>query len=195
MLLFLCTAFTYFFYQVVLFEDRRSFVPCVVFGVLAAYTHHLGPIFLAATITAGLLCRGSADAFRMGVKATILIGVLYVPWCFILPVQAIVETSMGARRLPGFGDLTTFLDVLNPASHGFLLPHPPTTLLDANFDDKTIDAAIGTGGAAAGEPALVTGGSAIVRDTPFSTPGLELTHESAGAPPSGSGSQTRQQSE
>jgi hypothetical protein len=49
------------------------------------------------------------------------------------------------------------------------------TYLEADFDDKTIDAPIGTGGAAAGEPAEVDPTiTAIVRDTPMTTPCLEL---------------------
>jgi len=48
-------------------------------------------------------------------------------------------------------------------------------LLEATFDDKTIDAPIGTGGAGAGEPIAVGSGvTAIVRDAPFATPSLEI---------------------
>lgn len=47
-------------------------------------------------------------------------------------------------------------------------------LLDAGFDDKTIDAPIGTGGAAVGEPTLVSYATAIVRSSPFISPSLEI---------------------
>ena len=47
-------------------------------------------------------------------------------------------------------------------------------LLDANFDDKTIDAPIGIGGAAVGEPVYVWNVTAIVRDSPMSSPSLEI---------------------
>jgi hypothetical protein len=47
-------------------------------------------------------------------------------------------------------------------------------LLDADFDDKTINAPIGTGGAAVGEPSLVTDVTAIVRGSPFTSPSLEI---------------------
>jgi hypothetical protein len=47
-------------------------------------------------------------------------------------------------------------------------------LLQADFDDKTIDSPIGTGGAAAGEPARVWNVTAFVRDAPLSSPSLEL---------------------
>jgi hypothetical protein len=48
------------------------------------------------------------------------------------------------------------------------------TYLEALFNDKTIDAAIGTGGAVLGEPIAISYGDATVRSTPFETPGLEL---------------------
>jgi hypothetical protein len=47
-------------------------------------------------------------------------------------------------------------------------------LLQADFDDKTIDAPIGTGGAAVGEPDQVFYVTAIVRDTPMVSPSLEI---------------------
>jgi hypothetical protein len=48
-------------------------------------------------------------------------------------------------------------------------------LLNATFDDKTIDAQIGMGGAAVGEPSSMDANmQAIVRAAPFSTPCLEV---------------------
>jgi len=49
------------------------------------------------------------------------------------------------------------------------------TLLDADFDDKTVGDPIGVGGAVLGEPIEVVTShiSAIVQDTPFDTPCLE----------------------
>jgi YVTN family beta-propeller protein len=50
-----------------------------------------------------------------------------------------------------------------------------TVYLQADFDDKEIDAPIGTGGAAVGEPVYVGSQiTAIVRDEPFPTPSLEI---------------------
>lgn len=47
--------------------------------------------------------------------------------------------------------------------------------LDATFDDQTIDAPIGTGGAALGEPIFVEPEvTAIVRAAPFASPSLEV---------------------
>lgn len=47
--------------------------------------------------------------------------------------------------------------------------------LDATFDDKTVDAPIGTGGAAVGEPVNVDATvTATVRSGPFATPCLEI---------------------
>ena len=52
---------------------------------------------------------------------------------------------------------------------------PGLTLLSANFDDKAIDQPIGIGGASVGEPVQVDGNVvAIVRDTPTTTPSLEI---------------------
>lgn len=47
-------------------------------------------------------------------------------------------------------------------------------LLDADFDDKTVDSPIGIGGAAAGEPVYIWNITAIVRDSPMSSPSLEI---------------------
>ncbi len=56
------------------------------------------------------------------------------------------------------------------------------TLLDASFDDKTVDAPIGTGGPDLGEPIEVHAGlSATVRDEPFATPALEIVRVSEGS--------------
>jgi hypothetical protein len=53
------------------------------------------------------------------------------------------------------------------------------TYLEATFDDKTIDAPIGTSGAAAGEPAWLEGPcTATVRSAPFNTPCLEIEQAS-----------------
>jgi len=50
-----------------------------------------------------------------------------------------------------------------------------TSLLVADFDDKTIDAPIGTGGAAVGEPVyMYPPDIGIVRDNPMTTPSLEI---------------------
>jgi hypothetical protein len=54
-------------------------------------------------------------------------------------------------------------------------------LLTAHFDDKTIDDAVGTGGAAAGEPVAVDPAvTATVRSAPCPTPSLELADNSDG---------------
>jgi hypothetical protein len=56
------------------------------------------------------------------------------------------------------------------------------TLLDADFDDKTVDFPIGLGGADSGEPLDVDSGmAATVRYMPFASPCLEIkrTHEGA----------------
>ncbi|MHC4970477.1 MAG: hypothetical protein ACYTF4_17945, partial [Planctomycetota bacterium] len=60
-----------------------------------------------------------------------------------------------------------------------------STLLEADFDDKTIDAPIGTGGAAVGEPVSVSPNIiATVRAAPFATPSLEIV-DNNDDPPSG----------
>lgn len=51
------------------------------------------------------------------------------------------------------------------------------TILDCNFDAKTVDAPIGEGGAAAGEPVSRGEVPAFVRAQPFPTPSLELTED------------------
>ncbi len=55
-------------------------------------------------------------------------------------------------------------------------------LLEADFDNQLLDAPVGTGGAAVGEPvsfgAQIT---AIVRAAPFTTPSLEITDNSSGS--------------
>lgn len=51
------------------------------------------------------------------------------------------------------------------------------TILDCNFDDKTVDAPIGAGGAAVGEPVSLGEVPAIVRGAPLPTPCLELTED------------------
>jgi len=51
-------------------------------------------------------------------------------------------------------------------------------LLDATFDDKTVDAPIGTGGALVGEPVSISPGiDVIVRDGVFVTPSLEIADQ------------------
>jgi hypothetical protein len=47
--------------------------------------------------------------------------------------------------------------------------------MTATFDDKAIDEPIGTGGPAVGEPSLLENLTAVVRDTPFATPCLEIS--------------------
>lgn len=49
------------------------------------------------------------------------------------------------------------------------------TILDADFDDKTVGLPIGTGGAALGEPMLVSSTiSAVIQDLPLATPNLKI---------------------
>jgi len=66
-------------------------------------------------------------------------------------------------------------------------PAAGQVILDADFDDKTVDVPIGTGGAAAGEP-ISTGEpnvTTFVRSSPFATPSLEIADASSvtsGAP-------------
>jgi hypothetical protein len=62
---------------------------------------------------------------------------------------------------------------------GFLLVTAPvgaqSVILDADFDDKTVDMPVGTGGPDVGEPTDYDGDlMGFVRSTPFATPSLEL---------------------
>jgi hypothetical protein len=60
------------------------------------------------------------------------------------------------------------IPVLAPAQTEFIL-------LDADFDDKTVDMPIGTGGPDAGEPISIDGDiSTMVRENLFATPSLEI---------------------
>lgn len=55
-------------------------------------------------------------------------------------------------------------------------------LLQADFNNKTVDEAIGEGGPSVGEPVDVSPAvTAIVRDSPFPTPCLEITDDSSGS--------------
>ena len=66
-----------------------------------------------------------------------------------------------------------FVDDIFVADHG-----PPVYHVRANFNYKTIDAPIGTGGPEIGEPISVdTTISAIVRDNPLFTPALDITDQ------------------
>lgn len=54
-----------------------------------------------------------------------------------------------------------------------------TTALECHFDGEPLDAEIGTGGAAVGEPWTLGGAPAIVRSAPFATPSLEIGDDSS----------------
>jgi hypothetical protein len=57
--------------------------------------------------------------------------------------------------------------------------HAEEAYMNVTFDDKTIDAPIGTGGPAVGEPSSVDQYvTAVVRATPFATPCLEISNTS-----------------
>lgn len=59
---------------------------------------------------------------------------------------------------------------------------PGTLLLDANFNDKPLDAPIETGGPTLGEPIDLSAGlNAIVRAAPFASPSLHLSQASGGS--------------
>ena len=51
------------------------------------------------------------------------------------------------------------------------------TVLDADFDDKTIDLPIGLGGAIVGEPMSITGTTAFVKEWPLTTPNLKINDD------------------
>jgi hypothetical protein len=79
---------------------------------------------------------------------------------------------------------------LIPITAAVLALVAPTTwagdvaLLDATFDDKTVGAPIGTGGAALGEPISVSFGiDAVVRDGIFDTRSLEIADEATSGTP------------
>lgn len=73
------------------------------------------------------------------------------------------------RPLPSHVVAVVAACFLAPAARG------AETVLDADFDDKTVGLPIGTGGAAVGEPMLVSSTiSAVIQDLPLPTPNLKI---------------------
>lgn len=71
---------------------------------------------------------------------------------------------------------------LSFASAVFAGAGPNLVLLDANFNDRPLNAQIGTGGAVVGEPVSLSGGlSAVVTPVPLPTPSLRLSQASTGS--------------
>jgi Dolichyl-phosphate-mannose-protein mannosyltransferase len=130
MLVFLIAAFTYCMFMVGLFDDRRYRIPACLFGILAVYTSHLAIPCIFATLVAVVLARRIRQTLVHALTVGLILFVAYIPWLLVLPIHFVVEAQLQARYFPGVGDIATFLDLLNPYSHGFSRLKPPPGPLD-----------------------------------------------------------------
>lgn len=86
--LFVCA---YLSYRIISGDDRiRNFVCIVLFGVMAAYTHHYGLVtsgILLAVTFFGYFLRNKGKSWVRGVICLAAYIVLYLPWLFVLLKQ------------------------------------------------------------------------------------------------------------
>jgi hypothetical protein len=119
MLMFLCTAFTYCYFRLSIYEEPRYLGWSVMLGTFSLYTNYLAGIFMTATIAAGLLC-GSSRSRIVSLQMLLAIGVLCAPLLIILPLQT--ATAMALGQFGHFANHLSIQDLLtliSPYSRGY----------------------------------------------------------------------------
>ena len=91
MLMFVCTAFSYFYFKFVISGEKIYWTLSLPTGIAAVYTHHLALMYVPCAIVAGFLVKANRQTGLYALLLGAIIAASYIPWAIILPFQTIIK--------------------------------------------------------------------------------------------------------
>ena len=124
MMVFLCSLFSYLFFRLVVFSERKYFPHVVLAGILALYTNNVSLLCIGAALAAGVLAKPNRANLFTAVKLALILAVVCVPWAIVMPIQiAHTRTAVDMFKQSNLWSITEapigkFLALLNPYPSG-----------------------------------------------------------------------------
>jgi len=124
MLVFFCSLFSYLFFRLIVFSERRYFPYVVLVGVLALYTNNIALMWVGAALAAGVLAKPTRVNLLRAVKLGLLLAVGWVPWAIVMPIQIVhSKAAVQMFKQSSLWSITgvpigKFLALLNPHPSG-----------------------------------------------------------------------------
>ena len=152
MLVFLCSLFSYLFFRLVVFDERRYFPYVALVGILALYTNNIALMCIGAAVAAGVLAKRTRANLLTAAKLGLILAVGWIPWAIVMPIQ-IVHTTVSVRIFEqSLWSITEvpvgkFLALLNPHPSGLDGPGYGGTL---RWDYRCARGFVGLAGPVAG---------------------------------------------
>jgi len=122
MLVFFCSLFSYLFFRLVVFGERRYFPYAALVGILAVYTNNVALMYLVAAVAAGLLAKPSRANLLVAAKLGLILAVGWIPWAIVMPIQ--IVHSMAAVQMFKQSSLWSIVEVPIGKFLAVLNPHP-----------------------------------------------------------------------
>jgi hypothetical protein len=91
MLMFVCTAFSYFYFKFVISGEQIYWTLSLPTGIAAVYTHHLALMYVPCAILAGFLVKANRQTGLYALLLGAIIAASYIPWSIILPFQTVIK--------------------------------------------------------------------------------------------------------
>jgi hypothetical protein len=123
-LVFFSSLFSYLFFRLIVFGERKYFPYVALVGVLAIYTNDIALMSLAAAAAAGVLARPTRANLLTAAKLGFILAVAWIPWAVVMPIQ--IVHSLAAVQMFKQSNLWPiteapvgkFLALLNPYPSG-----------------------------------------------------------------------------
>ncbi len=120
MLMFICTAFSYFYFKFVISGERLYWILSLPAGIAAIYTHHLALMYVPCAILAGFLVKANRRTASYALLLGAIIAVSYIPWAIILPFQTIIKQFQYHYHSLGDVSPAMILSLINPYPVGVI---------------------------------------------------------------------------
>ncbi len=122
MVVFFCSLFSYLFFRLVVFGERRYFSYVALVGVLAIYTNNVALMCIVAAVSAGLLAKPTRANLLVAAKLGLILAVAWIPWAIVMPIQTV--HSMAAVQMFKQSSLWSITQMPVGKFLALLSPHP-----------------------------------------------------------------------
>jgi uncharacterized membrane protein len=129
MLMFVCTAFSYFYFKFVISGEKIYWTLSFPTGIAAVYTHHLALMYVPCAIVAGFSLKADRQTGLYALWLGAIIALSYIPWAIILPFQTIVKQFQYHYHSLGDISAALILSLINPYPVGVIYSGLDNTFL------------------------------------------------------------------
>ena len=129
MLMFVCTAFSYFYFKFVISGEKIYWTLSLPTGIAAVYTHHLALMYVPCAIVAGFLLKADRQTGLYASWLGAIIALSYIPWAIILPFQTIIKQFQYHYHSLGDISAALILSLINPYPVGVIYSGLDNTFL------------------------------------------------------------------